>query len=98
MGQLRKLGSAAHFPRAFTSDMGLVQLADALHEFTKRFPLCVITRHQNHYVVAVNGQVSTTTLKDEQPVWRVPIAAAASVWWLQNPIKPLEALTTAVFL
>ncbi len=31
MGQLRKLGSEAHFPRAFTSEMGLVQLVDALY-------------------------------------------------------------------
>jgi len=97
MGQLRRLGSAARFPRAFTSDMGLVQLVEALHEFMKRFPLYIITRHQDHYVVAVNGRVSTTSLKDEQPVWRTTIAGKASVWWLQNPTKPFEALTTVVF-
>ena len=30
------------------------------------------------------------------PVWRLKVAAYASVWWLQNPSKPLEAITTAV--
>ncbi len=96
MGQLRQLGMAAHFPRAFTSQMGLVQLADNLHEFTKRFELAIITRHQNHYVVAVGGQVSTTPVKTEQPIWRITTAATATVWWLQNPSKPFEALTTAL--
>jgi len=98
MGQLRRLASEAHFPRAFTSELGLVQLAENLHEFTKRFPLSIITRHQGHYIVATNGQVSTTPLKSEKPIWRVATAAAASVWWLQNPAKPFQALTTAVFI
>jgi NAD(P)H-hydrate repair Nnr-like enzyme with NAD(P)H-hydrate dehydratase domain len=97
MGQLRLLGSEAHFPRAFTSDMGLVQLVDALHEFTKRFSLAIITRHQNNYIVAIDGQISTTPIRHETPVWRVNTAARASVWWLQNPNKRFEALTTAVY-
>ncbi len=98
MGQLRKLGSEAHFPRAFTSEMGLVQLAENLHEFTKRFPLCIITRHQGHYIAATGGQISTTPVHNESPVWRAKLAATASVWWLQNPTKPFEALTTAVIV
>ena len=97
MGQLRQLTSAAHFPQAFTTAMGLVQLAKSLHEFTRRFPLAIITRHQSCCVVAVNGQVSTTLLKVDSLVWRPPTAAHASVWWLQNPAKPFEALTTAVY-
>jgi len=96
MGQLRRLGSEAHFPRAFTSEMGLVQLVDALHEFTKRFSPAIITKHQGHFVVALNGQISTTTIETDEPIWRLQIAATASVWWLQNPTKSLEALTTAV--
>jgi len=96
MGQLRQLGSEAHFARAFTTEMGLVQLAEALHEFTKRFSLHIITKHQGHFIVAVGGQVSTTKIEHDTPIWRLRIAAAASVWWLQNRTKPLEALTTAV--
>jgi NAD(P)H-hydrate repair Nnr-like enzyme with NAD(P)H-hydrate dehydratase domain len=95
MGQLRRLGSEAHYPRAFTSEIGLVQLVDNLYEFTKRFSLSIITRHQNHYVVASNGQVSTTAITGEQPVWRLKTAAHASIWWLQNSSKPFEALTVA---
>lgn len=97
MGQLRQLGSGAHFPRAFTTEMGLVQLVDALHEFTKRFPLNIVTRHQDHYVVAADGQVSTTKFGSEQSVWRLKVASRTSVWWLQTPAKPFEALTTAAY-
>jgi hypothetical protein len=96
MGQLRQLGSEAHFARAFTSEMGLVQLAESLHEFTKRFSLHVITKHQGNLIVAVDGQVSTTPVKKDKPVWRAETAAIAAVWWLQNPSKPFESLTTAV--
>lgn len=97
MGQLRRLGSNARFPRAFTSEMGLVQLVENLHEFTKRFRLAIITKHQGHYIVALNGQVSTSKIKTDKPVWRLSAATAASVWWLQTPSKTFEALTTAVF-
>jgi hypothetical protein len=98
MGQLQRLGSNARFPRAFTSELGLVQLIDNLHEFTKRTELALITKHQGHYVVAYAGQVSTTKIVHEQPIWRLKTAAAACVWWMQNPSKTLEALTTAVYL
>ncbi len=97
MGQLRQLGSGAHFPRAFTSEMGLVQLADNLHEFTKRFRLSLITKHQGQFVVALQGQISTTPAPEGTQPWRVATAAHASVWWLQNPSRPFEALTTAAY-
>ncbi|TAH36268.1 hypothetical protein EYC59_01155 [Candidatus Saccharibacteria bacterium] len=96
MGQLQKLGTNAKFARAFTSTMGLVQLVEALHEFTKRFTPYIITRHADQFIVAVNGQVSTTKCPADHPIWRVQTAASASVWWLQTPGKPFEALTTSV--
>lgn len=97
MGQLRRLSSSAKFSRAFTSEMGLVALVDTLHEFTKRFAPYIITKHQGNYVVAVSGQVSTTPIKTDAPIWRIPTAATSSVWWLQNPTRPFQALTTAIY-
>jgi NAD(P)H-hydrate repair Nnr-like enzyme with NAD(P)H-hydrate dehydratase domain len=97
MGQLQKLASEAKFPRAFTSEMDMVPFIDNLHEFTKRFAFTIVTRHQGQYVVARGGQISTTKVRHDTPVWRLRTAAAASVWWMQNPSKPLEALTTAMF-
>lgn len=95
--QLRRLGSEAHFPQAFTSDMGLLQLAEQLHEFTRRFAPCLLTRHQNAYVLAVNGQISTTAAAANLPAWCVKTAAREAVWWLQNPGKTFEALTAALW-
>ncbi|HUB93252.1 MAG TPA: hypothetical protein VMB52_02005 [Verrucomicrobiae bacterium] len=96
-GQLRQLGVAAHFPHAFTTEMGLVRLVEGLHTFTQQFSLSIITRHQGHYVIAVNGDVSTTPITNEQSIWRLQTATHATVWWLQNPSKPFEALTTAIY-
>ncbi len=96
LGQLRQLGVAAHFPHAFTTEMGLVQLVESLHEFTQQYPLAIITRHQDSYAVAVNGKVSTTAVQNEEPVWCLNTAVYAAVWWTQNPVKSFEALTTAV--
>ncbi|HSX30815.1 MAG TPA: hypothetical protein VLE99_02765 [Candidatus Saccharimonadales bacterium] len=98
MGQLRRLGIEAHLSRAFTSEVGLVQLVDMLHDFTSHYSLSIITKHQHNYIVAANGQVSTTPVSDEaSPIWRVTTAARASVWWLQNPTKPFGALTASVW-
>jgi hypothetical protein len=95
-GQLQKLASSAHFASAFTSDMGLVQFVEALHDFTSQHQLHILARHHETFVVAVNGQVSTTPLPKQPKLWCAAAAAHASVWWLQNPAKPFEALTTSL--
>jgi hypothetical protein len=98
LSQLQRLGIAAKFPRAVTFSMGLLHLAEWLHEFTAQYPVHIIVKHHDSIAVAVNGQVSSTKLHTDMPVWRVKTAAHASVWWLQNPDKPFQALTTAVAL
>lgn len=93
--QLQKLATAAHFGTPFTFDMDFVRLIDALHEFTDRYAVHIIIRHQDTTFVAVNGQVSTTKTTTDNKVWRVATAAHAAMWWLQNPGKSFEALTIA---
>lgn len=93
--QLQRLATQAHFDTAFTFEMDFLRLISTLHEFTLKHNIYLITQHLDNYLVAVNGQVSTTKLSEEQSVWRVSMAASAAVWWLQNPDKPFEALTTA---
>jgi len=93
--QLQKLAMNANFTKAFTFDMDLIRLVDTLHEFTETFSLNIVTKHHDTIFVAASGQVSSTKLETEMKIWRVKTAASASVWWLQNPSKPFEALTTA---
>ena len=94
--QLQKLAVQARFPAAFTFEMSLLNLIETLHEFTTQHNAYIITRHLDNYLVAVNGLISTTKVNAEDRVWRVKTSAAASVWWLQNPAKPFEALTTSL--
>jgi hypothetical protein len=94
--QLQKLATHAHFARAFTFDMDFIRLVDTLHEFSKSHRINIIVKHLQTIFVAVDGQVSSTKLTEDLPIWRVKTAARASVWWLQNPSKTFEALTTAI--
>jgi len=94
--QLQRLGTAAHRPQALQFSMDLLHVVEWLHEFTAALRPYIIVKHHQVLLVAVDGQVSTTALATDIPIWRVKAAAHASVWWLQNPNKPFEALTTAL--
>lgn len=95
--QLQKLAVHAKFPQAFTFGMDLIRLVEALHELTLMHPVNIVVKHLSNTIVASNGQVSTTRLATEPDIWRVTAAAHAAVWWMQNPNKPFEALTTAMY-
>lgn len=94
--QLQKIAVSAHFTTAFTFDMDFLRLIDALHQFSQQHQAAIIVKHLETIFVAARGQVSTTRLTKDQEIWRVRVAAHASTWWLQNPSKTLEALTTAL--
>jgi len=96
LAQLQKLGTGVRFTTAFTFDMDILRFVDALHEFSLTYPGYFIIKHLGSIFVAVQGKVCSTRLAGDLKVWRLKTAAHASVWWLQNPGKPFEALTTAV--
>ena len=95
MPQLQKLGVLAHSEIAFTHNMDLLHLVDGLHALTKRFTAKIIIGHLDQIIVAVAGQISSTPHADSSN-WATKVAAIASVLWLQNPDKPLEALTSSM--
>lgn len=92
--QLQKLGTAAHYTAAFTSDMALLQLVEQLHDFSSQYPANLLVQHDGSIVVAVQGRICSTN--DPQTVNLTAVAAHGSVWWLQNSSKPYEALTTSL--
>jgi ADP-dependent NAD(P)H-hydrate dehydratase / NAD(P)H-hydrate epimerase len=94
--QLQRLTMAARFPQALTFSMDLLHLVEWLHAFSTAYSPSIIVKHHDQLLVAVNGQVSSTKITGDIPIWRVKTAAIASVWWLQNSQKPFEALTTAM--
>jgi hypothetical protein len=96
LSQLQRLAIATKYTEAITFSMDMLRLTEWLHHFTKTHPFFIITEHNDVMLVAVDGEVSTTKTAENTPIWRVRTAARASVWWLQNPGKPFEALTTAM--
>ncbi|HEY5442508.1 MAG TPA: hypothetical protein VIJ68_03150 [Candidatus Saccharimonadales bacterium] len=94
--QLQKIATNSRFSAAFTFKMDFLPLIETLHKFTQEHQTALIVKHLQTMFVAVNGQVSTTKLTEDIDIWRVKTAAHATVWWLQNPSKPFEALTTSI--
>lgn len=92
--QLQKLAVAAHYHEAFTSDMGLLQLVERLHGFNKLHAAHLVVPYENAVAVAVDGHISTTDRPDHPSTNY--LAAHVATWWLQNPTKPYESLTTAI--
>lgn len=93
LSELQKLAIAARFTTAFTSDMGLARLVETLHDLYKLHAAHFVVLYENNAVVAVDGHVSTTPVRGQSPT---QLAAQAATWWLQNPTKPFEAITTSL--
>lgn len=96
IAQLQQIATSSQFSAPVTYTMDMLQLVDILHRFTNKFSVNIITRHLDNTFVAAAGQVSSTKLTDTEKIWRTKTAAHATTWWLQNPSKSFEALTTAL--
>lgn len=94
-GQLQKM-----WPRLVTEremikyGHSLTKNIELIHQFTAQAPSYIMTKHNEDIIVSVEGKISTTQNAD--PIWRTKLATRAAVWWLQNPSKPFEAITTAI--
>ena len=94
LGRLQKLSVIDVESHLVLHRMSLHELAEVLHEWTHRDPGAFITYHQGHLVVSVDGEISTTPAEGTD---LSTLAAYISVWWLQQPDKPFEAITSAVY-
>jgi hypothetical protein len=94
--QLQKLASSARYTKAFTFDMDILRLIEQLHDFTEIHKIAIVTKHLDNIFVGYDGSVSSTKLNIEIDPWRVNSASSAAVWWLQNPNKTFESITTSI--
>ncbi len=94
--QLQKLFQSVYYPKVLTFSMQLTNLVDALHKFTISYPVSVAVLHREQLIVASGGEVVTTPWDDPMRIWRGNVAARAAVYWLWNPSKPLEAVSTSL--
>lgn len=92
--QLQKLAVAGRHNEAFTSSMGLLPLVEKLLNFNKLHTANLLVLHDQTVTVAVDGRISTTQVADKS---MTQLAAHAATWWLQNPTKPFEAITSSLF-
>ena len=97
LSQLQKMAASSAFTTAFTSEMDLLRLVEALHEFTSQYRLNLVIKHLQYLIVAANGEISGTKLSDDQELWRIKTAAFTTVWWLQNQGQTFPALSSAVY-
>jgi len=94
LSQLQKLFMFTPTITPIILSMSVVQLAEALHNYSQEHCAIIVTKHNDLIFTASKGRVSTT--KDTRKIWRVETAGKASVFWLQNPGQPFEAITTAL--
>ncbi len=91
---LQKFALNTHFVQAFTSNMGVVKFAEVLSIFSKTIKPNLVCVYDDNYWVAVDGKISST--RANQPELE-KISSCSAVWLMQNPNKPFEALTVAVY-
>ncbi len=94
--QLQKLASASHFQEAISPMLDLVPMVEVLHTLGSKYAAHFITHHQGNTIVIAENRISTTKTGGGDDIWRIPTTAVASVFWLQNPGKVFEALTTSL--
>lgn len=103
MSQLQALFKAIYYPRPLLLSQPLLPALDTLHKFTTTYTnLTIITLHQDQIIVAHNGRVTTTDIKDTLyspiSIWDGRLATTIAAYAMWNPSKPLEAATTAIIL
>lgn len=94
--QLQKLFIASGYKKQITFDIPLKNFEQILADFSQEHKTYIITQRHEYIFVAVNGEVSITKLKETPSSWRLNTATKVAVWWMQNPQKPFQALTTAI--
>jgi NAD(P)H-hydrate repair Nnr-like enzyme with NAD(P)H-hydrate dehydratase domain len=94
--QLQKLFQSVYYPKILTFSMQLTNLVEAVHKFTITYPVTITVLHKDHLVIAHEGQVISRPWENPMAIWRGSVAARATVYWLWNPGKPLEAVATSV--
>jgi hypothetical protein len=95
LGKLQKLAKNNRPSTPVLHSMNLHELVTVLADWTNGIPGSFITKHADNLVTASGGKVSTTPQAEESN-WQTDLAAYASVWWLQQPTKPFEAMASAV--
>jgi ADP-dependent NAD(P)H-hydrate dehydratase / NAD(P)H-hydrate epimerase len=91
LSQLQKLA----VPALIQQTADFIKVIEQVSSWADSTNLSVVTLHSNQAIVVAEQRVSATPLELSTP--NVTLAAYATVWWLQQPTRPFEALTTAIY-
>ncbi len=94
LAQLQKMFINYPIITPITYSMTELQLAEALRDLTAKVKACVTTKHNETIFIASEGKVVSSEFSDMP--WRVKTASRASVFWMQNPNKNLEAVVSSL--
>lgn len=94
--QLQKLMQAVYFPKQLLFSMQLAQVVEVLHKLTLSYAATIVTFHLDQLIIAHQGRIITTAFDNPMQIWRGTTATKVAVYWLQNPAKPLEAISSSV--
>jgi len=92
--KLQKLLVNSHFPRALKSTMSIDNYGEVLIEYSKRYQPIIVSQFNDNIVVVGNGKITTTRTTDKIDISH--LAVKSTIWWLQNPNKPIPAISSAV--
>jgi len=95
--QAQKLAIHAKATKPLKFDSSLLQIVDSLHELTESWQASLLTRHLDTYFVCHGDKLATSPAPTEK-VWLLKTATRASVFWMQNPNKVFESVTTALII
>lgn len=98
--QLQKIFKAVYYPKMLTLSMPTNQLVETLHKFTITYPVLIVTLHNEQIVVAKNGEVVTTAMKDTEytpiSIWSGDLASKIAAYQIWNRGMDFEAAVSAV--
>jgi len=93
--KLQKITTNLRLEKPLTSNMDQLHLHLALNNLTVKYPPIIALIHDNKVFIAYKGKVSVTSVTKDANLEN-KISAHASVWWMQNPEKIFEAITSSV--
>lgn len=90
LNQIQKLAS----PNLIQQKADFIKVLEQVSNWVEKTDLSVVTVHSKQAIIAYKQKISTTPVEVAEP--DESLAAYATVWYLQQPEKPFEALTTAI--
>lgn len=94
--QTQKLFRTLYYPKMLTFSMQLSVVVETLHKFTLTYPVCLITLHAEHLLIAHEGQVVTQAFDVPMRLWSGELPGRIASYTLWSPDAPLDAAAAAI--